>query len=212
MKQQESLSRALSYAGCRDLPKPFNPSLGLFWIKAICLVKKKSGSEEYVISEQCASGIINHVCDCGTMSPIAAIVRIYPYMYLDEGILRSCSHANREFLCLTYPDKAGSILNADKDTLAIFKKQYAIDTQKNSVNGYQEFTERDAVQQAQDEIERKAQEQKRQEAVINGEVYNASQPEYQVMDVLDEGTVIIEEVQDISEPAPEKKRRGRRGK
>ena len=40
--ETETLSEALSFAKCKDLPKKFNPELGLTWILAIALIKKKN--------------------------------------------------------------------------------------------------------------------------------------------------------------------------
>ena len=40
--ETETLSEALSFAKLKDLPKKFNPELGLTWILAIALIKKKN--------------------------------------------------------------------------------------------------------------------------------------------------------------------------
>lgn len=40
--ETETLSEALSFARCKELPKKFNPELGLTWILAIALIKKKN--------------------------------------------------------------------------------------------------------------------------------------------------------------------------
>ena len=164
--KNSSLGRALSFAGLRDLPKSVSGD-ERFWIRAITLVKKKNNNEEYVISERRASGIVNHICDFGSMSPIGSVLRVHPYMYLDEGVRESCSRVSRDMLALEYPERADEIFASDANDLDIFRLQYAIDTQKNNINGYVEPDEVEA-----DDIEGK-----------------------EVMTTADEGVMVIEEVQ-----------------
>lgn len=195
MIKEESLSRALSFAGCRDLPKAFNPDLGIMWIRAITLVRKKNGNEEFVISEQRATGLINHIADFGSMSPIGSVIRFYPYMYLDDGIRQSCANVNANMLAMQYPDKAGEIFSADGNQLDTIRLQYAIDSQKNGINGYVENTPQDAVEVAEEA-------EKTEEGA-------AETPQEDIMTLHEEGSMVIEEVVDLK---PAKKKTTRKKK
>ena len=191
MIKEESLSRALSFAGCRDLPKAINPDLDLTWIRAITLVRKKNGNEEFIISEQRATGLVNHIADFGSMSPIGSVIRFYPYMYLDDGIRQSCANVSRNMLAMQYPDKAGEIFSADDEQLATIRLQYAMDYQKNGINGYVESTPQDAVEAA--------------EAVMEKDD-DAETPQEDVMTFHEEGAMVIDEVVDLK-PARKKSTR-----
>lgn len=39
--EENTLSEALTFARVRELPKKYNPELGLTWILAVALIKKK---------------------------------------------------------------------------------------------------------------------------------------------------------------------------
>ena len=67
--ETETLSEALSFAKCKDLPKKFNPELGLTWILAIALIKKKNLMNAYAIVEQRADGLIQYKKTFGRLSP-----------------------------------------------------------------------------------------------------------------------------------------------
>lgn len=192
MVKNQSLSKALSFAGCRDLPKALNPELDMFWIRAITLVKKKNGNEEFIVSEQRATGLVNHIADFGTMSPIGSVVRFYPYMYLDEGIRKSCATVSANMLAMQYPDKAAEIFSSGGEHLDSLRLQYAIDCQKNNVNGYVEYGDKDAVSAAEEE-----------------QVENVLEeaPKNDEMVFYEEGSMVIDEVVDLK---PARKRTPRK--
>ena len=195
MITQSSLSKALSFAGCRDLPKALNKDLGMFWIRAITLVRKKNGNEEYVISEQRATGLVNHIADFGTMSPIGSVIRFHPYMYLDDGIRQSAMNTPLDFLAMQYPAKAGDIYGGNGENIDTIRLQYAIDLQKDGINGYVDNTAKDAVEVAE-------------EAVMPQETI-AETPQEDIMTLHEEGSMVIEEVVDLK---PAKKRTSRKKK
>ena len=85
--EEETLSEALSFAKLKDLPKKFNPELGLTWILAIALIKKKNLMNAYAIVEQRADGLIQYKKTFGRLSPIDGLISIHPYMYVDEEAL-----------------------------------------------------------------------------------------------------------------------------
>lgn len=81
--ETETLSEALSFAKLKDLPKKFNPELGLTWILAIALIKKKNLMNAYAIVEQRADGLIQYKKTFGRLSPIDGLfpsIRICTWM------------------------------------------------------------------------------------------------------------------------------------
>ena len=80
--KDETLVEALSFCGVRELPEELKGKE--VWIKAIGLVSKVDGSQSYVYLERGELGASLVKKDFGTISPIAKIDKIYPYLYLSE--------------------------------------------------------------------------------------------------------------------------------
>lgn len=80
--KDETLVEALSFCGVRELPEELKGKE--VWIKAIGLVLKVDGSQSYVYLERGELGASCVKKDFGTLSPIAKIEKIYPYLYLSE--------------------------------------------------------------------------------------------------------------------------------
>lgn len=80
--KDETLVEALSFCGVRELPEELKGKE--VWIKAIGLVSKVDGSQSYVYLERGELGASCVKKDFGTLSPIAKIEKIYPYLYLSE--------------------------------------------------------------------------------------------------------------------------------
>ena len=80
--KDETLVEALSFCGVRELPEEHKGKT--VWIKAIGLVSKVDGSQSYVYLERGELGASSVKKDFGTLSPIAKIDKIYPYLYLSE--------------------------------------------------------------------------------------------------------------------------------
>lgn len=93
--ETDTLSEALSFARLRELPKKLNPELGLTWILAIALIKKKNLMNAYAIVEQRADGLIEYKKTFGRLSPIDGLISIHPYMYVDEEALGMATKANQ---------------------------------------------------------------------------------------------------------------------
>lgn len=132
--EEETLSEALSFARCKDLPKKFNPDLGLTWILAIALIKKKNLMNAYAIVEQRADGLIQYKKTFGRLSPIDGLISIHPYMYVDEGALDIAMKANRRTVAMHYSDCAEAIINSDDEKFKVYQLQYAMDMQKLNMN------------------------------------------------------------------------------
>ena len=80
--KDETLVEALSFCGVRELPEELKGKE--VWIKAIGLASKVDGSQSYVYLERGKLGAKDIKKDFGTLSPIAKIDKIYPYLYLSE--------------------------------------------------------------------------------------------------------------------------------
>lgn len=82
--KEDSLKRALTAKRLSELPKQFREDNGEYWLEAIILTRKRDGSQSYVAGKRKADGKIIYTADYGTMSPIAALISVHPYLYLDK--------------------------------------------------------------------------------------------------------------------------------
>lgn len=82
--KEDSLKRALTAKRLSELPKQFREENGEYWLEAIILTRKRDGSQSYVAGKRKADGKIIYTADYGTMSPIAALISVHPYLYLDK--------------------------------------------------------------------------------------------------------------------------------
>ncbi len=82
--KEDSLKRALTAKRLSELPKQFREDSGEYWLEAIILTRKRDGSQSYVAGKRGADKKIIYTSDFGTMSPIAALLSVHPYLYLDK--------------------------------------------------------------------------------------------------------------------------------
>jgi hypothetical protein len=83
--KSKTLAMALSAAGLQDLPKRWDGSDDKeYWIKAICLVKKRDMTEAYVVSKRTGDGKIIDTKIFGSNCQIVSLMGVYPYETLDE--------------------------------------------------------------------------------------------------------------------------------
>lgn len=132
--EQETLSEALSFARVRELPKKFNPKLGLTWILAIALIRKSNLMNAYAIVEQRADGYIRYIKMFGRLSTIDSLISIHPYMYVDEDALKMAMKSNRFTVSVHYPALADDIIDSDDEKFKVYQMQYAMDMQKKNMN------------------------------------------------------------------------------
>lgn len=132
--ETDTLSEALSFARVRELPKKLNPELGLTWILAIALIKKKNLMNAYAIVEQRADGLIEYKKTFGRLSPIDGLISIHPYMYVDDEALSMATKANRRTIAMHYPGYADEIIDSDDEKFKVYQLQYAMDMQKLNMN------------------------------------------------------------------------------
>lgn len=191
--ETDTLSEALSFARVRELPKKLNPELGLTWILAIALIKKKNLMNAYAIVEQRADGLIQYKKTFGRLSPIDGLISIHPYMYVDEEALGMAMKANRRTIAMHYPDYADEIIDSDDEKFGLWQLQYAMDMQKLNMNQEKPRFGKDAVTEA--------------EEVVNPTQEEELKKNETIATVEDEGECIIE-VEDAKDAF--KPRRGRK--
>lgn len=190
--ETETLSEALSFAKLKDLPKKFNPELGLTWILAIALIKKKNLMNAYAIVEQRADGLIQYKKTFGRLSPIDGLISIHPYMYVDEEALGMAMKANRRTIAMHYAGYADEIIDSDDEKFKAYQLQYAMDMQKLNMNQEKPRFGKSVVEEAEEAVN----------PVIEGELKDNEA----IATVEDEGECVIE-VEDAKEAF--KQRRGR---
>lgn len=190
--ETETLSEALSFAKLKDLPKKFNPELGLTWILAIALIKKKNLMNAYAIVEQRADGLIRYKKTFGRLSPIDGLISIHPYMYVDEEALGMAMKANRRTIAMLYTGYADEIIDSDDEKFKAYQLQYAMDMQKLNMNQEKPRFGRSVVEEA--------------EETVNPVIKEELKENETIATIQDEGECVIE-VEDAKEAF--KQRRGR---
>lgn len=193
--EEETLSEALSFARLKDLPKKFNPELGLTWILAIALIKKKNLMNAYAIVEQRADGLIQYKKTFGRLSPIDGLISIHPYMYVDEEALGMAMKANRRTIAMHYAGYADEIIDSDDERFKAYQLQYAMDMQKLNMNQEKPRFGKSVVEEA--------------EETVNPVIKEELKENETIATVQDEGECVIE-VEDAKDAF--KPKRGRKAK
>lgn len=84
--KEDSLLKALAYCNLRSLPEKEDKEH--FWLRALALVKKVDGSENYVYAEKDLTALKpKMVKDFGNVAMIYEIVEYYPYSYLKSQFM-----------------------------------------------------------------------------------------------------------------------------
>lgn len=193
--EEETLSEALSFARLKDLPKKFNPELGLTWILAIALIKKKNLMNAYAIVEQRADGLIQYKKTFGRLSPIDGLISIHPYMYVDEEALGMAMKANRRTIAMHYAGYADEIIDSDDEKFKAYQLQYAMDMQKLNMNQEKPRFGKSVVEEA--------------EETVNPVIKEELKENETIATIQDEGECVIE-VEDAKDAF--KPKRGRKAK
>lgn len=79
--KKESLIKALSFCGLRDVPEEWDKEN--IYLRALALVSKTDGSESYVLVEKDERGNDRMVKDFGTVCAINATISVHPFFFLD---------------------------------------------------------------------------------------------------------------------------------
>src|SRR5574344_1448877 len=138
--KEKTLSMALSEVGLHDLPKLYRDGDKGFWIKAIVLVKKRNTTQSYMFAEHRADGLIVYTKDfssiCGNMSPMAGLIGIYPYMYLDEERYMNFNNIQDivSSIAVMTNKKYFEYQNMDEDEIRILYRKCAIEKQLEDIS------------------------------------------------------------------------------
>lgn len=93
--KEDSKLKALAYCGLRELPEVEDKEH--FWLRAIALVKKVDGSENYVYVEKDLNTLEPRmVKDFGAIAMVYETVEYYPYSYLKEQYMPKFKTAKKE--------------------------------------------------------------------------------------------------------------------
>ena len=136
--KEKTLSMALSDVRCHELPKLYREDdlEGKVWIKAIALVKKRNLVQTYMLAEHKADGRIIYTKDyassIGNVSPMAGLIGVYPYVYLDTE--RYMSKVNlKTDMCAIISSVTGrkyeDLYEMSVSELIPMYRQYVIDSQ-----------------------------------------------------------------------------------
>lgn len=81
--KEDSKLKVLAYCGLRELPEVEDKEH--FWLRAVALVRKVDGSENYVYAEKDLNTLEpKMIKDFGAIAMIIEVVEYYPYSYLKE--------------------------------------------------------------------------------------------------------------------------------
>jgi hypothetical protein len=139
--KEKSLALALNAAGgFRQLPTEYDPNSQQTWIKAIGLVKKVDGTENYVLLENDGLGESRIVRDYGNPVICVSITNIYPYLMLDRSVLPYLKDDNERVTYLTRNgfsyEQATSMLLNDRNKMQRAIIKVAVENAKLKAKEY----------------------------------------------------------------------------
>lgn len=101
--KETSLDRVLKEVHLSELPKQMRKGDGgVFWRKAIALVRKRDMTTSYAIAARDDSGMVHYVADYGTASPITSLLAVHPFLCLTEQDVRRATEERRIVLVAEY--------------------------------------------------------------------------------------------------------------
>ena len=101
--KETSLDRVLKEVHLAELPKQMRKGDGgVFWRKAIALVRKRDMTTSYAIAARDDSGMVHYVADYGTASPITSLLAVHPFLCLTEQDVRRATEERRIMLVAEY--------------------------------------------------------------------------------------------------------------
>lgn len=93
--KEDSKLKVLAYCGLRGLPEVEDKEH--FWLRAVALVKKVDGSENYVYVEKDLNTLEPRMIkDFGAIAMVHETVEYYPYSYLKEQYMPKFKTAKKE--------------------------------------------------------------------------------------------------------------------
>ena len=101
--KETSLDRVLKEVHLTELPKQMRKGDGgVFWRKAIALVRKRDMTTSYAIAARDDGGMVHYVADYGTASPITSLLAVHPFLCLTEQDVRRATEERRIVLVAEY--------------------------------------------------------------------------------------------------------------
>ena len=101
--KETSLDRVLKEVHLAELPKQMRKGDGgVFWRKAIALVRKRDMTTSYAIAARDDSGMVHYVADYGTASPITSLLAVHPFLCLTEQDVRRATEERRIMMVAEY--------------------------------------------------------------------------------------------------------------
>ena len=101
--KETSLDRVLKEVHLAELPKQMRKGEGgVFWRKAIALVRKRDMTTSYAIAARDDSGMVHYVADYGTASPITSLLAVHPFLCLTEQDVRRATEERRIMMVAEY--------------------------------------------------------------------------------------------------------------
>ena len=101
--KETSLDRVLKEVHLTELPKQMRKGDGgVFWRKAIALVRKRDMTTSYAIAARDDSGMVHYVADYGTASPITSLLAVHPFLCLTEQDVRRATEERRMMMVAEY--------------------------------------------------------------------------------------------------------------
>lgn len=92
--KEKSLIDVLSYCDLRDLPDEDKKEY--VWVRAVALVEKRDGTQNYAVAKANAIGDYSITKDFGSISAIVNVKQYFPYEFLDATLLPDFKGAKKE--------------------------------------------------------------------------------------------------------------------
>lgn len=92
--KEKSLIDVLSYCDLRDLPEEDKKEY--VWVRAVALVEKRDGTQNYAVAKANAIGDYSITKDFGSISTIVNVKQYFPYEFLDASLLPDFKGAKKE--------------------------------------------------------------------------------------------------------------------
>lgn len=92
--KEKSLIDALSFCDLRSLPE--EDKKDFIWVRAIGLVEKNNGTQNYVVITKKNHNDYSVTKDFGSISSIVKVKKIYPYEFLDSTYIPDFKGAKKE--------------------------------------------------------------------------------------------------------------------
>lgn len=132
---KESLVRALSFCGLREVPEEWDKEN--VYLRALALVSKSDGSESYVLVAKDGRGNDKVVKDFGNVCAINATISVHPFFFLDTRWLpefkpkgKGKANADGKAERIAWLERNGVVMNEKTDIKTLDKEILYVAMQK----------------------------------------------------------------------------------